>query len=453
MPASDTVNVSELIDRRLAAYQISIIGFCFLVALLDGFDSQAIGVTAPLMIPDLHLLPSQLGAIFSASSWGFLVGALLLGPCADRWGRKQFLVAAGLLFSVCTLATPWAKGFESLLWLRFATGIGLGGVAPCFVSIATEYAPRRMRAALVTILWTGLPGGGMVVGFLGPVLLPSLGWTGIYFAGGALSLIAILLVVVAVPESLVFLVIRNRDVRQIARIVGRLDPDARLSAASRFVASEEARPGVPVRHLFTEGRAIMTLLLWVAFFIDYFVLLGSLIWSPTLLKTTGMSVGQASAGLAFNNVGGVVGCFIAGYLIDRFGPYRILIVTFLAAFAAISLTGYAAPSFVPVAFLETLDGFFIGGAGAGLIACAALLYPSEMRSTGVGWGLGVGRLGGASGPLLGGTLMAAQWSPAAIFIAFGVIAIPAALTIFAMQLYAKRRRQIGPGSSIEATLA
>jgi AAHS family 4-hydroxybenzoate transporter-like MFS transporter len=444
---SGTVNVSELIDRRLGSYQVWIVVVCFLVALLDGFDSQAIGVTAPLMIPDLHLRPDQLGAIFSSSSWGFLVGALLVGPCADRWGRKQFLIASGLLFSICTLATPLAGDATSLLWLRFVTGIGLGGVAPCFVSIATEYAPRRMRAALVTVLWTGLPGGGVIVGFLGPVLLPAVGWQGIYYVGGAISLVAVLLVLAAVPESVIFLVTRNRETTRIARIAARLE--TQVSATTRFVASEQARPGVPVRHLFTEGRAITTLLLWVAFFIDYFFLLGTLIWSPTLLKATGMSVGQASAGLAFNNVGGVVGCLVAGYLIDRFGPHRILIVTFLAAFVSLALTGYAAPSFVPVAVLETLDGLFSGGAGAGLIAFAAILYPSEMRSTGVGWGLGVGRLGGASGPLLGGALMAAQWTPAAIFVTFGFVAIPAALTIWVMQLYAKRR-PAGPGAA-EAT--
>jgi MFS transporter, AAHS family, 4-hydroxybenzoate transporter len=443
MPANDATNVSELIDRRLSPYQVWIIAVCFLVALLDGFDSQAIGVTAPLMVPDLHLLPTQLGAIFSGSSWGFLIGALLIGPCADRWGRKQFLIASGLLFSICTIATPWAFDFTSLLWLRVVTGIGLGGVAPCFVSIATEYAPRRMRAGLITVLWTGLPAGGMIVGFLGPSLLPALGWPGIYYGGGTISLVAVLLVIVAVPESLVFLVMRNRDAGQIARIAARLDPSLAGGSTARFMTSEKPRPGVPVRHLFTEGRAITTLLLWVAFFIDYFVLLGVLIWSPTLLKATGLSVGQAAAGLAFNNVGGVVGCLVAGYLIDRFGPYRILIATFLAAFAATALTGYATPSFAPVAVLETLDGLFTGGAGAGLIAFAALLYPSEMRSTGVGWGLGVGRLGGASGPILGGTLLAAQWTPPTIFAAFGLIAILAALVILVMQLYAKRRSPVG----------
>lgn len=439
MAASDTFNVSELIDRRLGAYQILIIAICLLVALLDGFDSQAIGITAPLMIPALHLRPDQLGAIFSSASWGFLVGALLFGPCADRWGRKQFLIASGLLFSACMLVTPWAFDFTSLLWIRFVTGIGLGGVAPCFVSIATEYAPRRMRAGLVTVLWTGLPAGGMIVGFLGPFLLPTFGWPGVYYAGGAISLLAILLVVVAVPESLIFLVIHDRETDRIARIAMRLGAALDASSTSRFITSEQRRPGVPVRHLFTEGRAVTTLLLWVAFFIDYFVLLGVLIWSPTLLKATGMSVGQASAGLAFNDVGGVVGCLVAGYLIDRFGPSRILIATFFAAFAAIALTGYAAPSFAPVAVLEALDGLFIGGAGAGLIAFAALLYPAEIRSTGVGWGLGVGRLGGASGPLLGGTLMAAQWMPRTIFATFGVVAIPAALTILIMQVYAKRQ--------------
>jgi AAHS family 4-hydroxybenzoate transporter-like MFS transporter len=451
MPISDTVNVSELVDRRLGAYQVWIIAACFLVALLDGFDSQAIGVTAPLMIPDLHLRPDQLGAVFSASSWGFLAGALLIGPFADRWGRKQFLIAMGLLFSVCTFATPWAQDATSLLWLRFATGIGLGGVAPCFVSIATEYAPRRMRAGLVTVLWTGLPAGGMIVGFLGPVLLPAFGWQGIYYAGGAISLVAVLLVIAAVPESLIFLVTHNRAGGQIARIAARLGGEGGALASPRFIASEQARPGVPVRHLFSEGRAITTLLLWLAFFIDYFFLLGTLIWSPTLLKVTGMPVGQASAGLAFDNVGGVAGCLVAGYLIDRFGPYRILIVTFLASFVSLSLTGYAAPSFVPVAVLETLDGLFSGGAGAGLIAFAAILYPTEMRSTGVGWGLGIGRLGGASGPLLGGALMAAQWTPAAIFVAFGITAVPAALTIWVMQRYAKRRRD-NP-ASVEATAA
>lgn len=452
MPTSSTINVSELIDRRLGAYQIWIIAICFLVAMLDGFDSQVIGVTAPLMIPDLHLRPDQLGAVFSGSSWGFLVGALLIGPCADRWGRKQFLVALGLLFSLCTFVTPWAFDFASLFWLRVVTGIGLGGVAPCFISIATEYAPRRVRAGAVTVLWTGLPAGGMIVGFLGPSLLPAVGWPGIYYVGGAISLIAILLVIAMVPESLIFLVMHNREVGRIARIVQRLDAGAGGGSTPRFVASERLQPGVPVRHLFTEGRAITTLLLWIAFFVDYFVLIGVLVWSPTLLKATGMSVGQASAGLAFNNVGGVVGCLVAGYLIDRVGPYRILIATFIAAFAAIALTGYAAPSFAPVAALETLDGLFSGGAGAGLIAFAALLYPAEMRSTGVGWGLGIGRLGGASGPILGGTLMAAQWTPPAIFVAFGLIAIPAALAIFAMQLHAKRRRPVGP-ASVEAMVA
>lgn len=275
MAATGTVNVSELIDRRLGAYQVGIVAVCFLVALLDGFDSQGIGVAAPLMIPELHLRPDQLGAVFSAASWGFFVGALLVGVCADRWGRKRFLVASGLLFSVCMLATPWMRDFATLASLRFVTGIGLGGAAPCFVSIATEYAPRRTRAALVTVLWAGLPAGGMTVGFLGPVLLGPLGWQGIFYVGGAISLVAVLLVVVIVPESLVFLVLHSADPRRIGRIVGRVLGDDGGAVPSRFTALEVARPGVPVGNLFTEGRAVTTLLLWLAFFIDYFVLMGS----------------------------------------------------------------------------------------------------------------------------------------------------------------------------------
>lgn len=427
------VNVSELIDQRpLGSRQIAIVAICFFVALMDGFDSQAVGVTAPLMIHALHLQPGQLGAVFSASSWGFFAGALVVGLCADRWGRKPCLIAATFLFAICTLVTPLVRDFETLVTIRALTGIGLGGAAPCFVSIATEYVPRHLRARLVTILWAALPGGGIIVGFLGPFLLPSVGWESIFYVGGALSLIAVAFVVIAMPESIIFAVTRGDNVERIRSLVVPIAPEA--AGASRFVMAEETRSGVPVKHLFVEGRALTTLLLWVAFFVDYFVLIALIVWTPTLLKQAGMPIGQASAALAFNNIGGVAGCLIAGYLIERFGPFRILILTFVFACVTIGLTGYSAPAFVPVAVLETLDGLLIGGGGAGLIAFAALLYPTYMRSTGIGWGLGFGRLGGAVGPIGAGALVAAAWTPAEVFLALGCAALPVAATIAILRI-------------------
>ena len=426
--APGLINVTELIDERpLGTYQFVIIGICTFVALMDGFDSQAVGAAGPMIMAAFHLQPAQLGAVFSSSSWGFLFGALIGGPCADRWGRKPLLIASTILFTLCTVVTPLVSDLQSLLLVRTLAGIGLGAAAPCFVSIATEYVPRRLRARLVTVLWAALPGGGVIVGFLGPFLLPSFGWQSIFYIGGGLSLLAAVLVIFVLPKSVVFAVTRGDSPERIQSLV-RPFATQPISAAT-FVISEEKMPGVPVKHLFSDGRAPTTLLLWVAFFADYFALIALLVWTPTLLRQTGMPVGQASAALAFNNIGGVVGCLIAGYLIERFGPYRILVLTFVAACAAIALTGYVAPAFIPVAVLETLDGLLIGGGGAGLIAISALLYPTYMRSTGIGWGLGLGRLGGASGPLAAGALVGAAWAPAEVFVAIGCAALPAAAMI------------------------
>ncbi len=437
--ARDPVNVTELIDQRpLGTYQFVVIGICTFVALMDGFDSQAVGAAGPMIMATFHLQAAQLGAVFSSSSWGFLCGALIGGPCADRWGRKPPLVVATSLFTLCTVVTPLVSDLQTLLVVRTLAGIGLGAAAPCFVSIATEYAPRRLRARLVTILWAALPGGGVIVGFLGPFLLPSFGWQSIFYVGGALSLLAALLVILVLPESVVFAVTRGGNAEHVKSLLRPLAVQAISSGAANFVVSEEKMPGVPVRHLFSDGRAPTTLLLWVAFFADYFALIALLVWTPTLLRQAGMPVGQASAALAFNNIGGVVGCLIAGYLIERFGPYRILVVTFVAACAAIALTGYVAPAFIPVAILQTLDGLLIGGGGAGLIAFSALLYPTYMRSTGIGWGLGLGRLGGASGPLAAGALVGSAWTPAEVFLAIGCAALPAAVTIAILRLCAPK---------------
>jgi AAHS family 4-hydroxybenzoate transporter-like MFS transporter len=441
--ASGPVNVTELIDQRpLGIYQFVIIGICTFVALMDGFDSQAVGAAGPMIMATFHLQPGQLGAVFSSSSWGFLFGALIGGPCADRWGRKPPLIVSTILFTLCTIITPLVSDLQSLLVVRTLAGIGLGAAAPSFVSIATEYVPRRLRARLVTVLWAALPGGGVIVGFLGPFLLPSFGWQSIFYIGGALSLLAVILVIFVLPESVVFAVTRGDKPERVRSLVRPLATQPISADVATFVVSEERTPGVPVKHLFSDGRAPTTLLLWIAFFADYFAIIALLVWTPTLLRQTGMPIGQASAALAFANIGGVVGCLIAGYLIERFGPYRILVLTFLAACGAIALTGYVAPAFIPVAVLETLDGLLIGGGGAGLIAFAALLYPTYMRSTGIGWGLGIGRLGGASGPLAAGALVGAAWTPAWVFLAIGCAALPAAATIVILWLWAPKSSQL-----------
>lgn len=317
--ASDAVNVSALIDRRLGPYQIWIIAICFVIAFIDGLDTQAIGVTGPLIAADLHLAPGSLGPIFAASQWGALIGAFLFGPCADRWGRRRFLFTTCALFSLLTLATAWATSFESLLVLRALTGLGIGGARPCFVALASEYAPRRLRAGMVTVVWGAVPGGGILAGLFGAYLLSDFDWRSVYYASGALSLVVCVLMVAQLPESISFMVARGADPRRIRRILSRIAPGAVDPAASRFFLTEEIKSGVPVQHLFNEGRALSTILLWIGFFIGFLVLIATLVWTPGLLKMSGMTVAQASLALVANNIGGIVGTIGVGQLIDRFG--------------------------------------------------------------------------------------------------------------------------------------
>ena len=440
---SEVVNISDLLDRLpFGSYQQWIFAICFFFALVDGLDSQAIGVTAPLIAADLNLSPGALGPIFSASQWGFMLGALAFGPCADGWGRKQFLLACGFLFGACTFLTAWADSFANLFFYQFMTGLGLGGAAPCFVALATEYAPPRMRARLVTILWAALPGGGMITGLLASYVLPLYGWRFFYYIAGALSLVVWVLVLLQVPKSMSFLVARNRDLELIRRILFRIAPNRVPATAERFALGEETQPGVPVKHLFTEGRAIGTILLWVAFFIDYFVLIAMLVWMPVLLKQTGMSVVEASLALAACNIGGVIGCLIVGYLIERLGAYALLITTFIAGTISLGAVGFVAPDFWPVIIVSGFSGMLVGGGGGGLIALAALVYPTFMRSTGLGWGLGVSRLGGAQGPLLAAGLAAAGWNAGGIFLSLSLIMLLATIVIFAMYWQDVIRRPI-----------
>ncbi len=345
------VDVSALIDRRITPFQLGVFVTCFLIALIDGTDSQAINVTGPMMVAELHLGPGALGPIFSAAQWGGLVGAMVFGPCADRWGRRRFLIGCSALCGAATLATPLAGSAAALFTLRALAGFGLGGASPCFVSLASEFAPRRLRAGMVTIIWGALPGSGILNGLLGAFVVADYGWRAIYYGSGAITLVLAAVMLAKLPESLSFMVARGADPARIRRVLARLAPGAYDETATRFVITEETKAGAPVKHLFTDGRGLVTMFLWITFFVDFFVLLATLIWTPSLLKMTGMPIAQASLALAINNIGGIIGTIGIGQLIDRFPSHRFLALIFVGGAAVTAAIGIAAPDFWPVALL------------------------------------------------------------------------------------------------------
>jgi AAHS family 4-hydroxybenzoate transporter-like MFS transporter len=410
------MNVNDTIDRHpITAYQIGVLVLCMLAAAIDGYDTQAIGYTAPAIAQAFNLPREVFGPVFSAGLVGAAVGALSFGPLADRFGRKRFMVAAVIIFGVFSLLTAQATTLSEFLAFRFCAGLGLGGAVPSFLALGGEFAPASKRGVFVAIAFAAFPFGGLIGALTSSYVIPHFGWQSVFYIGGAAPLLFAIVLVIWLPESLRFLIARNirlDEVRStLMRIApGKIPPDAQLVAAP-----EPEREGMPVKHLFTEGRAAKTVLVWVAFFTCFMVLVTVTAWTPTVLRSVGFSISAGALIIGLNNAGSVCASAISGFLVDRFGPYKTLVPGFILGGICLAAFGQATSSVALLAVASTLAGFFVGGTGTGLIALTAGLYPTTVRSTGIGWGMGMGRIGQVFGPLGAGFLVGWGAGPGASF--------------------------------------
>jgi MFS transporter, AAHS family, 4-hydroxybenzoate transporter len=444
-PSASTreLNVTRLIDDGpLTRFQIGTIICCALVSALDGIDTQSIGVAAPFIADELGVKLADFGPIFSSALAGATVGAASFGPLADRFGRKTLLIAAVLLIGVFTILTVFANSVPMLITVRVLAGLGLGGATPCFIALTSEYTPARLRAALVTLMWSAFPLGGLLGGLLNWYLIPHAGWRAIFYFGGVAPLVLAVLLFFYLPESIKFLLVRRNDRKGVARIVTRLG-SAPGRGDSRFVLDEKPLPGASIRHLFTEGRALGTLLLWVPFFMGFGVLTVAVLWTPALLKLNGISPANTAFVVAFNGLGGFIGQSTSGRLIQRFGILPILIPAFLLGAAATVGLGYGASSIALAATFIGLIGVFMGLGTGGAIALAATIYPTPIRSTGAGWGMAMGRFGQIVGPLIAGGLLGAGWTAGPIMTVTACGGLIAAVFIVLFGVWLARRHVEG----------
>ncbi|MBV8275266.1 MAG: MFS transporter [Verrucomicrobia bacterium] len=426
MSASSSVNIAELIDRRpLGRMQITIIVLCGLVALLEGFDVLALGVAAPAMARSLHIAPNQLGAVFSAALLGLMLGAFGLGPMADRFGRKPVLIGATATFGVLTLCTAGAVTLQQILLLRFLAGVGMGGAVPSFVSLVAEYTPRSRRQAVVGLVWTGFPLGGVLVGLLASRAIDVFGWQSLFYIGGILPLGLSVVLIRALPDSIEFLVTRGAAWQEIRNLLVRINPTVNIESGCQFVIEGGRNQGVQVWQLFSAGRAGGTVLLWGSYFITFMILVTSSAWTPTLLQRAGINGAQSSLAVALFALGSGFGTPLAGFLMSRFPG--VLPGALIGSAVTLAGVGYVSQSILLAIMLLGLAGFFLGVASSGLIALAPLLYSTAIRSTGIGWAMGVGRLGSFLGPLAIGLLVNRGWQVGDSFVAIGAPALCAAL--------------------------
>jgi AAHS family 4-hydroxybenzoate transporter-like MFS transporter len=430
------IDVAQWIDhQKLSKMQIIVAVTCCIAVALDGFDAQIIGFVAPAIIGEFKIQPQELAKIFSVGLFGILIGCLLLAPLADWVGRRWIMIVSVALFALATLATSEVVSLDQLLILRFITGIGLGACMPNALALTSEYAPKRLRGTLTAWMFTGFSLGAFIGGLLVAQIIPLYGWRFIFLIGGILPIILCFLMLFTLPESVRHLAAHNSYDPRIKTILLKMDPHQSLGDDTQFIISEDHMKGFTLPHLFREGRTFGTLLLWVMFFLMLFDVFLLASWTPTVLVGAGLSREEAVYAGAAQQAGSVLATIILGPFFDRFGFYRTLIPLLIIASISVIAIGLGGTNLLIIDSSAFFAGAGIMGGQTSIIVLAGTFYPTFIRTTGVGWGLGIGRIGAIVGPLIGGAMLATQWKPNEIFQMASVPSFTVALLLLLMSKY------------------
>ena len=408
MADQPVVQVSRLLDERgLSSFQIMLIVWSFFIVLIDGYDIAAIAFAAPSLAKEWALKPGALGPVFSASLIGILFGSALFGFVGDRYGRKAALVWANLVFGVFTLGAAYSTNLDQMFWLRLLAGLGIGGVIPNVVAINAESAPRKLRATLAIIAVGCVPLGGAIPGFVTAALVPTHGWQIIFLIGGIVPIIIAIAAQIGLPESIKYMALHESQRGKMEKTIKAIRPDYVVPPNAKFVIEDEKQySGFSPGHLFRDGLALITPLLWLLFALNlmgYFFLIS---WTPTLMTAAKLPPATAALAGASLQIGGTVGALLLCWWLQK---HRFLAVAimFVVAVPAVGAIGYAAGLASQTILLVTIffAGFLVLGIQSGINVIGAMVYPTSLRANGSGWELGIGRIGSIVGPLVGALLI------------------------------------------------
>ena len=430
VPPATAFDVRQFIDEQpVGRYQLMVAAMCSLIVFVDGFDAQAMGYVAPALTSAMQIPRSVLGPVISSGLVGMMIGAMICGPLADQFGRRPVLIGCVLIFGVGSLLTATAQSVETLAGFRFLTGLGMGGAMPNAIALTSEYMPHRRRGTAVTTMICGFSLGAAVGGFVAAAIIPRLGWQAVFIVGGVTPLLIAAAAFAWLPDSIRFLLVRGGADDRARSYLTRIAPGATLPLTLSAGPDESTPQGAfAVAQLFAARRGTGTILIWVVYFMNLLNLYFLNSWLPTIISDANVPVATAIRLTALFQIGGIGGALVLGSLLDRVFSFWILAACYLWAAVCVFFIGAASGS-------TLLLGLTIASAGLGIIggqnACHALtagFYPTTIRSTGVGWALGIGRIGSIVGPILGGLLLA-QGTP--IGRVFWAAAVPALIATLA----------------------
>jgi AAHS family 4-hydroxybenzoate transporter-like MFS transporter len=433
----ETKQVENLIDKNaIGPFQIVIAIVGIFALLCEGFDLQIVSYLMPQIVKEWHIDPTRQGAVLSAGYTGMLIGFLVLASLAPKVGSKRLVVACLLAMGVLNIATIISEGAASLIAFRFATGLTLGGVVPPTLALAAEFFPARRRSTLIAMMYLGTTSGFMIAGATAWAVLPNWGWRGGMIIGGALPILVAVAVLLVWPESLIFLLSRGNG-ESVHRILSRVYPGL-VRSGEKLTWGTGAVSGGGVIDLFRERRAPGTLMLWAGLSLNAVVYFFALSWMPLLLVKVGASQQNAILAATLGSAGGIV-AIATGPLMDRFGNARVVTLYFVTGAAFVLLVGaLLSPTVIVIVPAAFCLGYCVSGLQKGISALAIAFYPPALRSTGLGWVLGVGRSGAILGPMLPGLLMQNGWPPAYIFYIMAVPLMLGGVAIAVMRAFYMR---------------
>lgn len=400
--------------------QITVVIICIIINLLDGFDVIAIAFAAPEIARDWSLEPAALGIVFSSGLAGMVIGALCLSPLADRYGRRPLILVCLCIISAGMLASATAGEVKHLIAMRLFTGVGVGGMLSSLTTMVAEYSSERRRQLAISVLQSGYPVGGIIAGLASVSLFGEYGWRSVFVLGGVLSLAMIPLVYWRLPESVDFLLQRQRKPSTLARVnslLARMN-QAELSELPALNSLNNSKAAVA--EIFSREYLARTFAIWICFIMVmsawYFVIS----WTPKVLVDAGLSRNAGISGGMLLSIGGVVGGLIVGWLSSWLRVSSLCAGFMLAAVAVMSVFGRLDVNLTIMLMVAFLIGVLIAGSMIGLYITVPSLYPTRIRNTGTGWALGIGRFGAVIGPYLAGVLISIGWDRASLYFALAL---------------------------------
>jgi benzoate transport len=434
----------SLDSSKVAPYLYGVVGLVALLLVTDGFGTQAIGFVAPVIGKAWALKKGALTGVITMGLVGVMIGACGVTPVADRIGARRILIACAVSYGALMAATALVKDLDSLLWMRFLTGVALGGAMPAGIALVSEYSPTRLRSTMVTAAVAGFSIGGALGGVVATLVIQRFGWPAVFLVGGAVPILIAPLLWLWLPESLPLAVDGRAEGRSMAAV-------AKLAPTWKPVpGAPEVMPGHgPVVSLFQDGLAGPTVLFWVLYFMNLMVLYTLSNWLPTIITGAGMPLSTANAATSFYQLAGVPGAILFSFGCDKLGSRLILPAIFLGTSVFCFLIGVAGDNPGLVVGAASAAGLFVIGGQGAANAFVGNFYPSHVRATGIGWALGIGRLGTILGSYVIGMLIAAGAEPHTLF---ELCAIPGLFSAAAIWFVA-RKGSSAPAAPIAAARA